>query len=377
LDGEGGFYAALDADSEGVEGKFYVWSKREINIILGNDSELFCSFFDVAEKGNWEEKNILRILKNVEIFAAENSISESELTITLDKCLQKLLAERNKRIRPATDDKILLGWNALMVTALCKAAAALNDEGYKKLAENTIGFILQKFRRNNLVYEFFHTYKNEAAKYPAFLDDYAYLVQSLIQLQEVTSNTDYLDLANDITSFVIDNFLDEETGYFFFTNKDQSDIILRKKEVYDGATPSGNSIMAENLFYLSVVFDSPELYNIAEKIITSLGSAVVRYPTSFGIWASLIIKNTFGVNELAILGNDFVLLRNQLLQEYIPGRILQAADNNENERFPMLRGKNSVGETLIYLCRQYGCKSPVCSLNELLVQIKEEIKIKE
>ena len=375
LDKEGGFYAALDADSEGVEGKFYVWNKEEIDITLGIDATVFCDFFDITAKGNWEEKNIIRILKNIEIFSIEKNIAENELEITLNNCLQKLLTQRNKRIRPVTDDKILLGWNALMITALCKAAAALNDESYKNSAVNTMKFILQKFRKNNSGAEFFHTYKNGIAKHPAFLDDYAYMIQACIQLQEITSDTDYLDLAEEITLFVTANFLDEETGYFFFTNKSQPDIILRKKEVYDGATPSGNSIMAENLFYLSIVFDNTGWYTIAEKITTSLSNAIIRYPTSFGIWASLILKNTLGLNELVIKGKDFALLRNRLLQEYIPGKILQAGEGEENERFPMLKGKISGDKTLIYLCRQYSCKSPVNSLTELMGQVTEMDKI--
>ncbi|MGF2411594.1 thioredoxin domain-containing protein [Ferruginibacter sp.] len=374
-DKEGGFYAALDADSEREEGKFYVWSKAEVDIILGDNSALFCKFFDVTEKGNWEGKNILRILKKEAVFAAENNLSESELETVLNRCLQQLLTERDKRIRPATDDKILLGWNALMVTALCKTAAALNDEEYKKLAENTMEFLVNKFKKNNSDFEFFHTYKNGEAKYPAFLDDYACLIQALLQLQEITSNTHYLDLAEGITNLVIENFRDEETGYFFFTGKHQLDIIVRKKEVYDGATPSGNSIMVENLFYLSMLFNYPEWYDMADKNISSLSAIIVRYPTSFGIWASFLLKYTLGINELVIKGNDFVSIRNQLLQEYIPGKILQCSGAEENARFPMLKGKHPGDKTLIYLCRQYSCKSPVNSLQGLIELMKESNKI--
>ncbi|MFM2327758.1 MAG: hypothetical protein RIR31_1960, partial [Bacteroidota bacterium] len=195
LDDEGGFYSAIDADSEGIEGKFYVWDKAEIDKILGQDAAIFADFYDVTQKGNWEEKTILRVLKNTEEFAFENGVLIAELENTLHNCRQKLLTERNKRIRPVTDDKILLGWNALMITALCKAAAALNKEGYTGIAVKTMDFILQKFRKNNNGFEFLHTYKNGTVKYPAFLDDYAYLIQACIQLQEITSNTQYLDIA--------------------------------------------------------------------------------------------------------------------------------------------------------------------------------------
>jgi uncharacterized protein len=370
MDAAGGFYAALDADSEGVEGKFYVWEKDEVDKVLGDHAPVFCEFYNVTKMGNWEETNILRILKPLDVFAKEKGLILEELEITLNNCLQKLLAHRDKRIRPITDDKILLGWNALMVTTLCKASAALNDDNYKNLAIATMGFLLEKFIKEPASVELYHTYKNGTAKYPAFLDDYAYLIQACIHLQEVSSNTAYLDTAKEITQFVIENFSDEATGYFFFTHKNQTDIIFRKKEVYDGATPSGNSIMADNLFYLSVIFNNTNWYAMAQKIITALGTAIIKYPTSFGIWASLLLKNTFGINELVIAGNNFTSLRNQLLELYLPGKILQSG-NGQNSDFPLLRGKNPANETLIYLCRQYSCKSPVISIESVVQQIKE------
>lgn len=375
LDMEGGFYAALDADSEGVEGKFYVWSQTEIADVLGNDAALFGDFFDVSEKGNWEGHNILRILKQLEVFAAEKNIAIDELEERLNNCLEKLLKVRAGRIRPITDDKILLGWNALMITALCKAAAALQDESYRTIAVQSMEFVMEKFRKEGADLEFFHTFKQGIAKYPAFLDDYAFLIQALIQLQEITSDTRYLDLAKEITTFVMANFSDEDTGYFYFTCKDQADIILRKKEVYDGATPSGNSIMADNLFYLSVLFNIPEWHIRAEKITTALGNAIIRYPTSFGVWASLLLKSTFQRDELVITGDNYMNLRNQLLQVYLPGKILMAAAG-ENRKYAMLNGKDSKQETLIYWCRQYSCKSPVLSIEKLMNLLKESIKFK-
>ena len=368
MDDAGGFYSALDADSEGVEGKFYVWDKKDIVDILGAEAAVFCDFFDVSEKGNWEEKNILRILKPVEVFAAEKGMPQNELENILDNCFNKLLYERDKRIRPITDDKVLLGWNALLVTALCKAAAALNDDNYKAMAVKTMDFLLQNFKDQGD--QFYHTYKKGVAKYPAFLDDYAYVIQACIHLQEITSNTFYLTRAKAIAAYVIENFSDAGSGYFFFTNKMQADVILRKKEVYDGAVPSGNSIMAENLFYLSIVFDIAAWQAIAEKISTSLGIAIVQYPTSFGVWASLLLKNTFGTNELVVTGNDFENLRNQVLLRYLPGKILQSG-RCENGDFPMLKDKNSGKETLIYLCRQYSCKTPVNTIEKLITQLKE------
>ncbi len=371
---DGGFYAALDADSEGEEGKFYVWDMATVNSLLGADSDLFCKFYDITEKGNWEGKNILRRLSNPAVFAAENQVAEAALEKVLQNGLEQLLSERNKRIRPITDDKILLGWNALMVTALCKAAAALNEDSYRQLAVSNMDFIIQKFKKDNAGFECWHTYKNGTAKYPAFLDDYAYLVQACIQLQEITSDAGYLHLAKGITEFVLENFTDTSTGYFFFTHQNQQDIILRKKEVYDGAVPSGNSVMAQNMACLAVLFDNRSWQAAAEKMLLSLAPGIIQHPTSFGIWASLLQEYTFGRNELVICGPEYITKRNVLLQEYLPGIILQTG-SEEDSTFPMLSGKNPGKETLIYLCRQYSCQTPVNSIEELLLMVGTEGKI--
>src|SRR5687767_10052024 len=239
---DGGFYSALDADSEGEEGKFYVWDYREVKEILKEDAEIFCSFFDITLNGNFSE-------------GAHSGESK-----------KILLQERGKRIRPMLDDKVLLGWNALMNIALVKAFAATGIEEYRQLAKFNMQFLLKSFANGNSS-EFFHTWKNGLAKHPAFLDDYAYLIQALILLQEITGDTGYLIKANEITLFVIENFSEEESispeatssqpGFFFYTHKNQHDVIVRKKEIYDGAQPSGNAVMADNLYRLSLYLDNP------------------------------------------------------------------------------------------------------------------------
>ena len=271
-------------------------------------------------------------------------------------------------MRPSLDDKILLGWNALMITALCKASAALADKEYMNLAKNSFNNILSNFQAAEKGVDFSHTFKNGKAKYPAFLDDYAYLVQSCIFLQEITSDPQYLIKAKELTQHVIENFMDKETGYFFFTNKNQNDVIVRKKEVYDGAVPSGNSIMTENLFYLSVVFDNPQWQRIAQDLTIQLSTAIVRYPTSFAIWASVVLKQTYGINEIVITGKDHAAFRDTLLQQYMPDKILQTAALGD-DKFPLLAGKTFHAEPMIYACKNYTCKAPVRSLKALFLQL--------
>lgn len=362
--GEGGFYSALDADSEGEEGKYYLWQKAEVDAQLGPDAAIFCDFFNITESGNWEDSNIPRILTGAEEFAREKKIDITELGRTMEACCKKLLLKRNERVRPLLDDKALLGWNALMITALAKAGGALADPGYIAHAEKCFSFLENRFKKGGGSVEFFHTYKNNKATYPAFLDDYAYLIQACIHLHETTSESRYLVWAKGLTEHVIDRFSEPGSGYFFFTPKDQSDVIVRKKEVYDGAVPSGNSIMAGNLSYLSVVFDRPEWREVAVKALENLGTAIVNHPTSFAHWAMLIMKELYGINEIVVIGDNFAKERELILTQYIPNKILQCA-SHEDGSFPMLRGKKYSEKTAFYLCKNYHCLPPVYDIKEL------------
>jgi hypothetical protein len=355
LSNEGGFYSALDADSEGVEGKFYVWAKEEIDELLGADSVLFCECYDVTAHGNWENTNILWVKEPLQDFAEKKAIEVNDLKAIFKNCHAILMATRNTRIRPQLDDKILLGWNALLITALCKAYAATGIENYKELAINNATFIENKFANNDASFQ--HTYKNNQAKIPAFLDDYAYLIQALTHLQEVSGNSKYLLQAKKITEFVIDNFSEVDTGYFYFTNQHQTDVIVRKKEVYDGALPSGNAIMVANLNYLSIIFDRKDWLKRSINMIEALGTAIVKYPTSFGVWASSIQLQTEGLKEIVITGLDAHKYIQPLLLKYVPNKILQTT-LTEEIGFELLKGKSFNQNTTFYSCKNYKCDVP-------------------
>ena len=359
-----GFYAALDADSEGVEGKFYVWNLIEIQEILGHDAMIFCEFYDVTSTGNWEHTNILWVRKPLEKFAAEKNIELATLKAILENGRAKLLEARGKRVRPLLDDKIILGWNALMNTACSKAFGATGNEIYRQLASDNMQFILSNFA-DKISPGFHHTWKNGIAKFPAFLDDYAFLIQALLHLQEITGETKWIIKAKEITEFVIENFSDEETPFFFYTPAGQQDVIIRKKEVYDGAVPSGNSVMAYNLYHLSVLFGKREWGKRSLDMILSLNTAIIRYPTSFGNWACLLQEIIAGTSEIAVVGKNLYNLHTEILQQYIPHRVLMTAEKGDNS-FPLLAGKMTADKPTIYLCRSYTCLNPVFSAKELI-----------
>ena len=362
LSEEGGFYAALDADSEGEEGKYYVWQKNEVDIILGIDAELFCAFFDITEYGNWEEKNILRNLQPLGDFAAARGLVEEQFAETIQLCLKKLSLQRKNRIKPSLDDKIILGWNALMLHSIAKAAVVLGEPAYGKMAAANFIFLQKHFNNAADSIQLMHTYKNGISKYPAFLDDYAYLIAALLQLYKTSFTETYLLLAFDYCSYVIENFSDEESCFFYYTHQDQKDVIVRKKEIYDGATPSGNSVMAENLLQLSIVFDNAAWKLRSNKMLKILSASVMKYPGSFGIWASLLLYQVMGINEIVVIGSNFANISKDILLNYVPNVVIMSAEHG-NEAFPLLDTKPSSESDYIYLCKNYCCLAPFMSIN--------------
>lgn len=361
---DNGFYAALDADSEGVEGKFYVWSKAEVENLLGKDATTFCSFFDITEKGNWEHSNIPWRKKTIEQFSTENQLQQNELNTILQNGKKSMLEERNKRVRPLLDDKIILGWNALMNTACTEVYRAVGRESYKQLAIDNMNFLLGNFAGNEKG-EFYHTWKNSQAKYPAFLDDYAYLIEALLNLQEITGETFWLQKAKEIAEYTIENFSDSDNVFFFYTKLKQSDVIVRKKEVYDGAVPSGNSVMANNLLRLSVLFDNYAWSQRTQKMVAGLDKAITPHPSSFANWLCVYTDLFFGLNEVVITGFDIDQLKKDVIRMYIPNLVLMSA-TNESGAYPLLEGKKVSDRGSIFLCRNYTCQAPVFSTEDLI-----------
>ncbi|MEO8711457.1 MAG: thioredoxin domain-containing protein [Parafilimonas sp.] len=365
---EGGFYSALDADSEGIEGKYYTWNKQEIDELLSEESNLFCIAYNISEHGNWEHTNILWLPETLEKIAAESGIKKDELSARFNSSKQILFDARQKRIRPLLDNKVLLSWNSLMITSLCKTYSALQNEAYLELAKKNIAFIEQYLCDNesNLL---MHSWNKIANVQQAFLDDYAVLIQAYISLHQSTADTNYLLKAKDLTEKVIEVFSDEQSVLFYFTSQEQNDIPLRKIEIYDGATPSGNSIMAGNLIVLSVFFDMPEWKKRAEQMLSYINTFAEKYPTSFGVWNLNLQLLMYGLNEIVIVGKKCSALLKQILNEYIPLKITQASLQQNNE-WPLLKEKIvSSNQTKIYICENYSCKKPSDSFEEFKKQL--------
>ncbi|HEX6914113.1 MAG TPA: thioredoxin domain-containing protein [Chitinophagaceae bacterium] len=368
LSEEGGFYSALDADSEGVEGKFYTWSIGEVEDILGAEAPLFCAYYDITPAGNWEHTNILRVLKPVADFATERQLEAGFVRDLLVSGRQKLLSAREKRIRPLLDDKMILGWNALMNIALSKAYAATGEEEYLKLVLRNLAFIESHFAVEG---KWHHTWKG-SARIPAFLDDLSWLASAYIQAQEITGDGQWLLKAKGLVERIIGDFSDESETMFYYTPAGQQDVIIRKKEIYDGATPSGNSVMAGVLFYLGKVFDESSWVDRSAAMVTVLKPLITAYPASFGNWAQMALELVFPPAEIAIVGAESSLWLKELLRHYLPNRILQAGPKAD-ARFPLLRDREAEA-TKIFLCRDYVCLTPFSDLRTFLKAVEQQVK---
>lgn len=363
---QGGYYTALDADSEGVEGKFYVWDKKEIDDLLNKDAEVYCRYYQVTDKGNWEGKNILNCSQTAHEFAEAHHLPPNEFFETIQTCNTRLLQARNKRIPPATDDKIILSYNALLVTAYCKVYAALQQNEFRDHAIQLFHFLETTFAQPDG--SLLHTSKMGVTKYPAFLDDYAYLIKACIALQEITGNEAYLYKAKSFLNIVLENFTDEQELFFYFTGDFQKDVPVRKTEIYDSVMPSANAVMAENLLHLSVLFNVTEWKERCMKMIASMQSLINGYPASFAYWALLLQRISAGIHEIAIVGNDYEITLKKFILYFIPNKILQAGEAGD---LPLLGNKPIHEEgTYIYVCHNYSCEKPVKSIADALKLLK-------
>ncbi len=368
LSPEGGFYAAFDADSEGEEGKYYVWSAEEIGNVLGKDAPLFMDFYGLSEEGNWEGKNILWRPKSLRSFADERGLDPERLARSLADSRKKLLAVRQERVPPGRDEKIILSWNALMAGALAQAGAALADPELAQLAAHNLNFLLDELGREDG--GLWHVYKDGKSQYPAFLDDYAHLIEALITTYECTFEISLLEEATRLTEWVVAEFGDPEGELFYYTSSRQKDLIMRKRELYDSATPSGNATMADNLIRLGLLLGRPNYTARAEAMLERMLPAMRKYPESFSRWALALLRLIFPPAEIAVVGPDAKDLAFALGAAYLPNAVWMAAES-EAENYPLLAGKGHQEDTLIYVCRDYACRHPVSSIEEALKLVND------
>ncbi|MFD0764274.1 thioredoxin domain-containing protein [Mucilaginibacter lutimaris] len=360
---ENGFYSALDADSEGKEGKFYIFTKAEISEILGDDADLFNIYYHVTDAGNWEEEE-----SNVFFRREEDTELAEKLGLPVDEMLRRIKASRQKvfearsqRIRPGLDNKILASWNGLMLKGLCEAYRAFNKPEYLELALKNAAFIT-----TNLVsgVKLSRVY-NKQDQGEAFLDDYANVIDAFIALYEVTFNEDWLIRAQKLTDHTLAHYYNREGGIFFYTADNDEMLIARKSEIMDGVIPASNSVMARNLKKLGLFFDIEGYLEVSAQLLRNIVPHLAKYGSAYSNWSVLLLDEVFGTYEVAITGNDAEAKRIEIEQNYIPNKIILGGKDGS---LPLLAEKFG-DDTRIFVCRDKTCGLPAYNTQDALKQI--------
>jgi len=371
---EYGFYSALDADSEGVEGKYYIFTKTEIEAILGADADLFCIYYHITDDGNWEEEqsNVLFRREGDKELAKKLGLPVNELITKIEIARHKVFEARYQRIRPGLDNKILASWNGLMLKGLCEAYRAFNNPEYLDIALKNSRFIL-----NNLVNSngrLSRIYKKNNSLSPgegrgeatAFLDDYANVIDALIALYEVTFDEEWLTQAKNLTDKAVTHYYNPNNGIFFYTADDDEQLIARKSEIMDSVTPASNSVMARNLKKLGLLFDDQSYLDISAQLLRNIIPQVAKYPSAYSNWVMLLLEELYGTYEIAITGAEAENMRAEMEKNYIPNKIILGGNKGS---LPLLQNKFGA-VTQIFICRDKTCGLPALTANEAIKQIQ-------
>lgn len=368
---EGGFYSATDADSEGVEGKFFVWTPDEVRTALDNeeDARRVCAYYDVTAAGNWEHTNVLHTAHSLETVAKDLGLSADELRQTIEEAKPKLYAARARRIPPELDDKVITAWNGMMIRAMAEAGRVFDVVRYREAAQRACDFLLTRLSKPDG--RLLRTYRAGTAHLDAYLEDYAYFAEGLIDTYEADGDERYLLAAVRLAEQILADFADEQQGGFFTTAIGHEALILRSREGPDGATPSGNAVAASVLARLSFHFAREDFRQAAAAAVRAYGRQIARYPRAFA--KSLIVVDllTNGPAEIALVGAADAAgtqaLRAAANRIYIPNRVLaHQVIPDAPAAHPLLQGKTLVdGQPALYVCRNFSCRRPITDPAEL------------
>jgi uncharacterized protein YyaL (SSP411 family) len=366
---EGGFYSSLDADSEGHEGKFYVWDAAELDEILGPEAPLARAYWGVTPAGNFEGKNILSVAAvDHRALARRFSIEVEQLELIVEHAKAKLYEVRSKRVWPGRDDKILASWNGLMVRALAEAARAFGDDEYAALATDGATFLFERLVQDGRV---LRSYSGGRARIAGYLEDHAAVGLAALAVYELTFDDHWLVRARDLGASMTRWFWDDAEGVFFDTSSDHETLITRPRDVYDNATPSGTSLAVELLSRLADLFDDEDARDRAAKVANSLAPAVARYPLAFGHMLGCVDMLVNGAVELAIVGDpksvEFQAMAMTAAARYAPSLVVAGGpESGARLEIALLSGRTTIGgKAAAYLCRNRVCELPVTSLDAL------------
>jgi len=387
---EGAFFSAEDADSEGEEGRFYTWEKSEIEDVLEGDmASIFMQVYNIHEEGNFDDEatrektglNILHLKQRADIATDLTNMSREELSNLLDNAKTKLFIRRERRVRPSLDDKILTDWNGFMIAAIAKAAVAIGNEKYVETAEKALSFILETMldEKRGL----FHRYKDGEVAIGAFLDDYAYLIWALLEMYEATFRTEYLEQAKNLTDDLMKNFWDEESGALFFSSVDAEELLVRKKDAYDGAMPSGNSVAMFNLIRLARLLGDSKYEDFAAAIGNAFSMEIKRTPSAYSM---MLLGLDFALGpsfEIVIAGDpqmdDTRKMIEQVRKNFIPRKVILLRGTPEQsktitELAPFTKFHEPLNnKATAHVCVDHNCKLPTTELSRMMELLGEDI----
>lgn len=363
-DKEGGFYSTQDADSEGVEGKYYTWTLDEVKEVLGEDEgELVSRHFDITEQGNSEGRNILSQLIETEALAEELGLAPEELESRIATAKARLLERRAKRVPPHRDEKILIGWNGLLLASLAEAASVLDREDYLEAAISNATFLTQALREGQLLK---HSYKDGQAKGDGYLQDYALICQGLLSLYEATFEERWLEATTELGHAMLGRFWDKTRGCFYDTAQGQEALVVRPRSIYDNALPSGSAAAAFVLLRLARLTSNSNYETPATAALRSVQELMIQYPLGFGHWLCALDFYLSQPKEIAVVGRlgDPAMrsLMNVITKRYLPNKVLAGGDPDEIARatsIPLLHNRGMVrNKPTVYLCENYVCQAP-------------------
>ena len=367
---EGGFHAAQDADSEGVEGKFYTWTYSELEGLLGADFDWFSRLYSLKPEGNWEEGvNILFQTESYASIAESFAMPLAGLMEKLRAHKERLLVYRNQRIFPGKDDKVLAGWNGLLDAGLIQAYFATGEETYLELALRNLQFVREKLFKEGQLYR---SYKNGLAYTPAFLEDYAALLKASLMAYSASGDATWLGLGQQLAEVVMDRFYDPTDGFFFFSDPSAEKLIANKKELFDNVIPSSNSLLARGFHRLGLLTYEEKYGKVASRMLGGMKELVEREPGFLCNWANFYLESLVPTAEIAIVGRGAKAKAMALQQGYLPNAVV-AWSETPTESVPLLQQKtpDSEGNALIYVCVDRRCLRPLSEVADALAQLPQ------
>ena len=352
---EGAFYSALDADSDGEEGKFYVWKKEELQRLLGEGYDLFSDYYNVNSKGYWEHDNYILLRdQDDKTLAKKHALSVGDLKAKMADSESILMKERDTRIRPGLDDKTLTSWNGLMLKGYVDAYLTFGEQHFLDIALENANFIVNKQLRKDGGLN--HSYKEGRSTINGYLEDYAFVIDAFLKLYEATFDVQWLQHANALTAYSIEHFYDSNSGMFFFTSDEDPALIARKMEVNDNVIPASNSAMANNLFVLSHHYGNSEYQEMSVKMLNNVIDQADSYPAGYSHWLNLLLNQVYPFYEVAVVGKNATDKSLELHQTYIPNKML--CGSVKESKLPLLENRYSKGQTRIFVCENKVCQMP-------------------